>query len=66
MEYIRRVGDPAGMIERSMSMDSEHLADVVREVKCMRETGRNNLGIALGVIRSLRDNNLLAIEKFTT
>lgn len=64
MEYIRRCGSPADAIERSMSMEPEHLADVVREVKCMRETGRNDLGICLGVIRSLRDNSLLDMKLF--
>lgn len=65
MEYIRRCGDPGDVIERSLSMESYHLRSVVKAVENMRRTGRNDLGIALGVIRSLRDNNLLAIDKFT-
>lgn len=65
MEYIRRCGNPEDVIERSMSMESAHLKDVVKAVETMRKTGRNDLGIALGVIRSLRDNNLLDIDKFT-
>ena len=65
MDYIRRCGDPADVIERSMSMESYHLRAVVKAVENMRRTGRNDLGIALGVIRSLRDNNLLDMSGFT-
>jgi len=36
----------------------------VKAVETMRKTGRNDLGIALGVIRSLRDNNLLDMSQF--
>ena len=65
MEYIRRVGDPADIIERSLHMKLGHLKNVVEQVGEMRESGRNSIGIALGVIRSLRDDNLLDIDKFT-
>jgi hypothetical protein len=30
----------------------------------MKESGRNDLGIALGVIRALRDGGYLNMEKF--
>jgi len=66
MSYLRRCGNPAGVIERSMSMDDAHLASVVKAVETMRKTGRNDLGIALGVIRSLRDNSLLDMSKLTS
>jgi hypothetical protein len=65
MSYIRRVGNPDDVTERSMSMEPEHLDLAVQAVKDMRETGRNDLGIVLGVIRSLRDNKLLDMSKFT-
>lgn len=65
MDYIRRVGDLSEIIERSMSMEQEHLKSVVDAVKYMRESGRNDLGVALGVIRALRDNELLNMSKFT-
>ena len=66
MDYIRRVGDPADFIERSLSMEEDHLAAAVKAVEDMRKTGRNDLGICLGVIRSLRDNSLLDMTKFTS
>ena len=64
MAYIRRRGLFDDVIDRSLSMESTHLASVVKAVGDMRRTGRNDLGIALGVIRSLKDDNLLAIDKF--
>jgi hypothetical protein len=66
MAYLRRAGDPSNVIERSMSMEASHLASVVKTVGDMRKSGRNDLGIALGVIRSLRDNKLLDMSKFTS
>ncbi len=62
--YLRRVGDFANTIDRSMSMESEHLTAVVDAVKWADETGRNELGTALAVIRALRDADLLDMEKF--
>ena len=66
MAYIRRCGNPDDVIERSMSMEATHLASAVKAVEDMRKTGRNDLGIALGVIRTLRDNSLLDMTKFTS
>ena len=66
MAYIRRCGNPEDVIERSMSMEETHLKAVVKAVEDMRNTGRNDLGIALGVIRALRDNKLLDMTKFTS
>lgn len=65
-EYIRRVyksSEPL-VVDRSMFMDRKALAECTAEVDRMKETGRNSLGIVLGVIRKLRDNNLLDLEKF--
>jgi len=45
-------------------MKTKHLEDVVEAVKAMREDRRNDLGIALAIIRSLRDNNLLDLDRF--
>lgn len=66
MDYIRRRGNPEDMDERSMSMESTDLAYAVEAVKEMRESGRTDLGMVLGVIRSLRDSALLDMEKFTS
>jgi hypothetical protein len=66
MDYIRRCGNPDDVIERSLSMEPKHLARAVEAVKAMRKTGRNDLGICLGVIRSLRDDKLLDMSKFTS
>lgn len=59
MDYIRRVGDPNDIEERSLSMDSESLSKCVEAVNWARRTGRNDLGTALAVIRALRDRGFL-------
>ena len=64
MYHIGRCGYPDNVIERSMHMTTRHLASVVKAVGDMRRTGRNDLGIALGVIRSLRDSELLDMSQF--
>lgn len=70
MDYTKRVF--VGMLsdgtlpfeERSMAMEEEHLNSIVDAVKWGRETRRNDLGIALAVVRSLRENGYLDLEKF--
>jgi len=64
MEYLRRVGAFDNTTDLSMSMEQEDLTKCVDAVKNMKESGRNDLGIALGVIRALRDGGYLNMEKF--
>jgi len=64
MDYIRRVGNPEDIIEKSLSMDKEDLTKCIEAVDWGKETGRNSLGIALAVIRALRDTDNLNMEKF--
>lgn len=64
MDYIRRVGNPEDIIDRSLFMKKEDLTKCVEAVDWGKETGRNSLGIALAVIRVLRDTDNLNMEKF--
>lgn len=113
MDYIRRVGEPEDIEERSLTTNKDRLMKCVERVEGIKaekcdentrtnlmtstvvifyaiddnvddcfewtnrdqeicneavqwgiETGRNSLGIVLAVIRALRDNNLLDMEKF--
>ena len=61
MDYARRVGDPANIEERSLSMDEDTLLSCIGAAKWARETGRNDLGTALAIIRALRDKGLFKI-----
>ncbi len=65
MAYIRRgAADMNDIIERSMTLPDDVVKQCVEAVDWGKDTGRNSLGIALAVIRALRDNNLLDMEKF--
>jgi hypothetical protein len=64
MYYLLRVGDFGHTAERSMSMDKEHLKNVIAAVDWGKDTGRNSLGIALAVIRALREDDLLNMKEF--
>ena len=62
--YLRRVGDMSAAKERSMSLEVDALKACREAVVWGQETGRNDLGIALAVIRALRNHDLLDMEKF--
>ena len=66
MEYIRRVGNMSldATEERSMKMDKDALKACVEAVKWAHDTGRNDLGVALAVIRALRDSRHLNMNCF--
>ena len=59
MDYLRRGGDNEDFIDRSLIMERKALNECVDAVKYAEETDCNNLGIALSVIRILRDFDLL-------
>ncbi len=73
-DYIRRVGNVEDIVERSMHMDEDALEDCKDAIRWAFEyfanerreddTGRNELGVTLAVIRTLRQHGLLDISKF--
>ena len=63
MDYLRRVGD-GDWEDRSMRMEQQALQDAQDAVQWADETGRNELGTVLAVIRALRKHGLLDMEKF--
>ena len=64
MNYIRRVGNVKDMVERSMYMDEDALADCEDAIRWAEDTDRNELGAVLAVIRALRQHELLDMSKF--
>ena len=64
MEYFRRIGDVHNYIDLSMEMNKEDLDKCIAAVKWAEDTGRNQLGTALAVIRALRDGGYLNMGKF--
>jgi ribosomal protein L37E len=62
MEYLRRVGNPDEYTDLSYSMPKDIVNEIVEATKEMRDTGRNDLGIALGVMRVLRKHDLLKVD----
>jgi hypothetical protein len=52
--YIRRVGDLTAFLDRSIYASDRAIEDLKEAVKWARETGRNDLGTALAVIRVLQ------------
>ena len=61
MEYLKRVGDRNDYEELSYSMDKEVVDEFVDMARKMRESGRNDFGVALGVIRVLEKHDLLKV-----
>ena len=64
MDYVRRVGNVRDSIERSMYMDEDALQDCNDAIRWAEDTGRNELGATLAVIRALRKHELLDMSKF--
>ena len=59
MEYLRRVGDFASATEKSYSLPNDLIDKATKAVEWGKETGRNNFGIALAVIRAIYDADRL-------
>ena len=53
-EYLRRVGDFTNAVDHSWSLDSELYFDCAKAVSDALDTGRNNIGVANAVLRTLR------------
>ena len=64
MAYLRRIGDVHNYTDLSMEMNKEDLDKCIAAVKWAEDTGRNQLGTALAVIRALRDGGYLNMGKF--
>jgi hypothetical protein len=63
-DYLRRTGEIEDIIERSMHMDVDALTDCKDAVRWAENTGRNEFGTVLAVIRALRQHGLLDMSKF--
>lgn len=57
MEYLRRIG--IDYTDTSFYMEEKTIEDIKNAVKWGKDTGRNDLGIALAVFRALRKNGLI-------
>ena len=64
MNYLRRVGNVTDFVERSMLMNVDALSDCKDAIRWAEDTGRNELGTILAVIRVLRQHELLDMSKF--
>lgn len=58
-DYLRRGGQMGDIQETSILMEEEAVIKCVEAVKWAKETGRNDLGTALAVIRAVRDSGYL-------
>ncbi len=63
MEYLRRGGEDEDFVDRSLIMNVDALNKCVDVVTSAKENNCNDLGVALSVIRVLRDFQLLDKNK---
>jgi len=60
LQYLRRVGKSiSDSTDTSLSLEKEVIKDMIAAVKWANETGRNEFGVALAVIRAIRKHGLL-------
>ncbi len=64
LDYQRYVGDFDSIIDKSMYMTQENLNAIKDAVEWGKNNNKNSLGIALAVLRALRDNGLLKDDIF--
>lgn len=57
--YLKRTGNPEDYEDLSHVMEDAIVNDCIDAVKWAEETGRNEFGIALAVIRALKKNKVL-------
>jgi hypothetical protein len=62
MSYLRRVGEPDNYEDMSYYMDDKIISECVDAVKWGQETGRNELGIVLAVIRALKKRDAVVVQ----
>jgi hypothetical protein len=58
--YLRRVGDYSNFIDESLFMSKKAVDAIKEAVVWGKETGRNELGIALAVVRALHQHGYLS------
>jgi hypothetical protein len=63
-DYLRRIGNRENIIERSLDLDKKIVLECIAAVQHATDTGCTDYGIALTLIRALRDNDCLNLEKF--
>ena len=63
MEYLRRIGDLTAVEEMSMSMNVADIESCITALVWARDSGRNDFGAVLAVLRSLRKSGLLDMRK---
>ena len=61
MHYLKRAGNPDDYEDMSYSMDDKIISECVDAVKWGHETGRNELGIVLAVIRALKKHDAVVV-----
>lgn len=61
MDYLRRVG--GDYTDLSYSMPIEIVNDMVQTAREMRESGRNDFGVVLGIIRVLRKYDRVKVDQ---
>lgn len=59
LDYLRRVGDLDAFDDRSINVPESMKRDLIAAVEWSRETGRNEIGTALAVIRVLQKNGVI-------
>jgi len=62
IEYLRRTG--SDYTDMSMSMPDAALEECIMALRWAKETGRNEMGAALAIIRALRKFDMLDMTKF--
>ena len=61
MDYLKRTGDLESMEEMSYSMPEDVVTKCINAVRWGLDTKRNELGIALAVLRALKDSDRLIV-----
>jgi len=61
MDYLRRAGNPEGYEDLSYSMDDQVITDCREALNWAEDTGRNDLGRVLAVIRVLKKYDKLKV-----
>lgn len=65
MQYLRRIhthDDISNYTELSYSLDDTIVKDCIEAVKWSKETGRNELGTFLAVVRALKKHNRIIVD----
>ena len=61
MDYLRRIGNPEDYTDLSYSMDDQVITDCREALNWAEDTGRNDLGKVLAVMRVLKKYDKLKV-----